>query len=142
MLKPLGFFEEIFSDAPEGVSAGRLLESIPETPERDSADIARYLKSGHGIFDTMGAERDVVSGEKWIIGAASLQTDGDWVWRVDLAYYMRRYGVTLPDEFTDHVRDIRYTVPEIPEAHLAELAFEVLPQLGFRKDGGAGRQQS
>lgn len=142
MLKPLGFFEEIFSDAPEGVSAGRLLESIPGTPLPDSDDIARYLKSGHEIFDTMGAERDVVSEGKWILGAASLQTDGEWVWRVDLSHYVRRYGVSLLPEFVEHARSLRYTVPDVPESRLAELTDEILLELGFRKDGGSGGQPS
>jgi hypothetical protein len=142
MLKPLGFFEEIFSDAPEGVSAGPLLEAIPDTLPPDSVDIARYLKNGHEIFDTMGAERDVVTGGKWILGAASLQTDGEWVWRFDLAHYVRRYGVRLPAEFIQHARDLRYTVPDVPESLLSELTDEILPELGFRKDGGSGGRTS
>ncbi|SFF54814.1 hypothetical protein SAMN05216251_118102 [Actinacidiphila alni] len=139
MLKPLGFFEELFPGAPEGVSAGRLLESIPDTPAEDSGKIAAYLKNGHEIFDTMGAERDVVTGGRRILGAASLQTDGVWVWRVDLAHYVRNYGVLLPSDFTDHVRRLDHTVPAVPDARLVELADEVLPCLGFRTDGGGAR---
>ena len=142
MLKPLGFFEELFAHAPVGVSAGRLKEAVPDAPAHDVARIAGYLESGHGIFDTMGAERDVVADDRWILGAASLQTDGLWVWRVDLAHYVRRYGVGLPDELTEHVRSLQYAVPDVPDSRLAALTAEILPRLGFRKDGGGGWQPS
>jgi len=131
MLKPLGFFEEVFANAPAGVSAGRLLASIPDSPAPDVEDIARYLHSGHAIFDTMGAERDIVTDDRWILGAASLLTDGVWVWRVDLAHYVRRYGVTLPGDFLEHARRARYTVPDVAVSRLRELTTEILPALGF-----------
>jgi hypothetical protein len=137
MLEPLGFFEELFANAPQGVSAGRLMDAIPDSPAEDVRNIAEYLQSGHEIFDTMGAERDVVTNAGWILGAASLQTDGVWVWRVDLAHYVRRYGVRLPATFVNHVRRLDYAVPDVSESRLAELTAEVLPKLGFREDGGA-----
>ncbi|MGI5182566.1 hypothetical protein ACQEVZ_40555 [Dactylosporangium sp. CA-152071] len=70
---------------------------------------------------------DVISGSDGfpeMSGASSLLTDGVWVWRRDLAYYLRRYHVALPDEFRDHAARNGYLVPPMEPRRIVELQKE------------------
>jgi hypothetical protein len=45
-------------------------------------------------------------------------SDGDWVWRQDLAYFVERYRIRLPEEFLRHVRSV-------PTGRVAESSVDV-----------------
>lgn len=49
------------------------------------------------------------------MGNADL-TDGIWVWPEDLAVYVERFHVRLPDELVAHARRNRFVVPPVPNA--------------------------
>ena len=37
------------------------------------------------------------------VAPQELRTDGEWVWLGDLAYYVEKYAVDLPQEFLEHM---------------------------------------
>lgn len=76
----------------------------------------------------MGAERDAISRDEWIGGAGSLMTDGEWVWSVDLVYYLSRYHIALPADFLDHVRKSGYQAPRVPDDRSREIMAELFPR--------------
>ncbi|MFD7685296.1 hypothetical protein [Streptomyces sp. NPDC059781] len=59
-------------------------------------------------------------------GIGSLITDGTWLWREDLPYYIARYHVSLPDRFLERVRSLNYVAPTVPENRLIEISTEDL----------------
>ncbi|MFD8426770.1 hypothetical protein [Streptomyces coelicoflavus] len=54
-------------------------------------------------------------------GAGSLLTDGSWLWRDDLAYYVAAYHLALPEAFRAHAGELGHCPTEVPESRLVEI---------------------
>ncbi|MEV6438279.1 hypothetical protein ACIOJG_30275 [Streptomyces anulatus] len=123
-----GFFEEFWPP-----SFGTLIDSVHDfissEPYEDSKEIAKYLLSGHDLFSVMGSSGDVLGSGETVLGGDSIFGDGDWVWRGDLCFYMRKYNVRLPDTFLAHVREKQYLVPAEKGTELRNLAQKVHDRL-------------
>jgi hypothetical protein len=92
---------------------------VGPAPLEDVDQVVAYLRSGHPLIDMMDVQEDVFdSSRRPIMNGSSIATDGDWLWRDDLAYYVRRHNVALPDEFLQLIRQRNYTVPDVDEAVL------------------------
>ncbi|MGW0087223.1 hypothetical protein [Streptomyces sp. NPDC003393] len=115
MIKRGGFFREIGGQAPTADDAPSLRDAVQDSGPWDEDRILTYLESGLEIYSTMGAERDVLTGEEWILGSGSLMTDGTWLWPVDLTHYVRRHHAALPQGFLSYIRTNNYTVPAVPD---------------------------
>ncbi|WP_253191439.1 hypothetical protein [Streptomyces sp. M1013] len=55
------------------------------------------------------------------MSAGSLLTDGAWLWRDDLAYYVAKYHLVLPSDFVARARELGHRPPEVPESRLVEI---------------------
>ncbi|OON72773.1 hypothetical protein GBW32_32095 [Streptomyces tsukubensis] len=64
-------------------------------------------------------------------GAGSLRTDGDWIWRADLAHYVEKYHLMLPVDFLSLVRSRAFVVPRVPSEQLRAI---LTTELGIRLD--------
>ncbi len=100
-MKVVGIFRELRSDLSQSLpsiheEAGRLDVVAAER-------IKTHLNIGIGVFDVMEAVRDPFDNARYIPGGSSLISDGEWVWRQDLASFVERYRVGLPNEFVRHV---------------------------------------
>ena len=60
--------------------------------------VTAYLEAGETLFVFMEWPLDCFNG-KPMANSLWLQTDGEWFWRNDLAYYVKTYRVGLPDQF-------------------------------------------
>ncbi|QCB23982.1 hypothetical protein E5N77_20925 [Streptomyces sp. SS52] len=121
-VRSVGFFTEL---APGwGFPAeGSLAEAVRDCGEADESRVVSYLRGGTWIWAEMGAERDVLDPEgPTLVSAGSLCTDGAWVWREDLSYYLATYHLALPDAFVARVRELAYSPPVVPESRLFEIA--------------------
>ncbi|MEV7815605.1 hypothetical protein AB0P05_33585 [Streptomyces flaveolus] len=127
MIKRVGFYREIGGQATAAADAPSLRDAVHDSGPWDEDRIAAYLESGLEIYSTMGAERDVLTGEEWIVGSGSLMTDGTWLWPVDLTHYVRRHHAALPQEFLDHIRTSNYTVPVVPDEQARRIFQEEFP---------------
>jgi hypothetical protein len=87
----------------------------------DAELVTRYLDSGYLLIDMMDVERDVLDPEQEILSGSSIMTDGEWLWRQDLSYYVRRHRVTLPPDLLATIRERRYTIPSVGEERLIAL---------------------
>ncbi|WP_333767528.1 hypothetical protein [Streptomyces sp. IBSBF 2435] len=103
-----------------------------DTGTWDEDSVVAYLESAREIYSTMGAEQDVLTGDKWISGAGSLMTDGTWIWPIDLAHYVRRHHAALPAEFLDHIRARSYTVPSVEHERAKEIFLAEFPNAAPR----------
>jgi hypothetical protein len=111
-MKVVGLFREL------GIEIDQSTQSIHDVAGALSSDkvdaVVRYLNSGVPVFDVMGATSDPFDRSIQIPGGPSLVTDGVWIWRYDLAYFVQRYLVGLPDEFVSFAIS-NETVKERPE---------------------------
>lgn len=114
----MGFFRDLPHGFPEQPS---ITDSIQEAPLPFEDKIVSYLASGHPVVATAGVVYDILdkSDEK-VICSLKLLSDGSWVWPSDLAYYVAKYHVRLPEEFLDHVQQNQLKMPE--KIHAEEIA--------------------
>jgi hypothetical protein len=136
MLRLLGFFEEFQSHTDRDevyVSGGTLKAKRRETGEMDEQRLVEYLDSGYMVLPLMEGCPDVLSGaaHRRAGGGSSHLTDGEWLWRQDLAHYVEQYHVELPPEFLAHVRGVGYRLPVVRTADFKPAYEEILPLFGW-----------
>ncbi|HEX8632049.1 MAG TPA: hypothetical protein VF755_28145 [Catenuloplanes sp.] len=88
----------------------------------DLDDVVAYLNSGPRIIDMMDVADDVFDPSRQILNGSSIHTDGAWLWREDLAYYLKRHRVAVPDDLLALIRERTYVVPPLDEHALRECA--------------------
>ncbi|MGC4856695.1 hypothetical protein ACLQ24_25810 [Micromonospora sp. DT4] len=104
---------------------------VNATPLPDAVQVEDYLRHGHGLIDVMGAEIDVLGSGRHLVGGASVLTDGEWLWRDDLRFYLATYRVQLPTEFLATVRGNDYRVPALRGDQLQLAGEEATRILGY-----------
>ncbi|MFF0514916.1 hypothetical protein [Streptomyces sp. NPDC004250] len=136
-VRPVGFFDELMPGW--GFRGGGSIKDAARTSgEPDEQGILSYLRQGAEIWSEMGAQPDVLDPEGPILaGAGSLYTDGVWLWRDDLTYYVATYHLVLPQDFITHVRERDHAPPRVPESQLLDI---LTNDLGIRvgRAGTAG----
>ena len=119
----VGFFRELRHGDPQG-------PSLRETQGALSAEkceaAAHYLEVAPTLAATPGYVGDVLDPSNTMIGSPDLKTDGDWMWPADLAYYVRRYQVALPESFLLHMQSMNWDPPALSRRRLHELTEAVL----------------
>ncbi|MER6756657.1 hypothetical protein ABT235_21035 [Micromonospora echinofusca] len=129
-MKTVGFFRELGPN-PVEVYAESIQDHLGHAPLPDAALVIQYLRDGHDLIDVMGAESDVLGSERLIIGGASVMTDGTWLWREDLRFYVAIYHVCLPENFLASVRANNYRVPALQIEELRTASKEAMRILGY-----------
>jgi hypothetical protein len=121
VLELVGLYEEF--GYPTEVATGRLTEQVQSSGELDEEHLVAYLDVGHRLTHFMEWGADIISGQshRHSPGCSSLTTDGNWLWRADLAHYLETYHVPLPAAFLDRIRGLRYEMPELMGADFAPL---------------------
>ncbi|MFF6785620.1 hypothetical protein [Streptomyces sp. NPDC012510] len=103
-------------------------------------DLTQYLLSGHPVLDVTELTADVIGDAFRVPGGSSVLTDGSFVWRLDLASYVRHYSIALPEDFLSFAEAHGYQVPSVERELLLDISLQVGRTLGFRSDPGAGPQ--
>ena len=105
------------------------------------AQVTRFLDSGITVLDVMEATQDPLDEKVFIPGGPSLMSDGEWVWRKDLSYYVERYALALDPAFIRYV--LTLDVPASPsEEHVIarrreiKAAYDDARRGPIRKGGG------
>ncbi|MEU8886425.1 hypothetical protein [Streptomyces sp. NPDC048442] len=133
MTQRVGFFREFTHD--ESGTDPSVHDAVCTHALYDEAGIVAYLESGTEIFTSMGADRDVVSGDEWV-SAGSLNTDGKWLWPEELAHYVRRHHLDLPADFLADVRAAQYAPQALPPGRGAEIFREVFGDVAQEQPEG------
>ncbi|MDF3298401.1 hypothetical protein [Streptomyces tropicalis] len=130
-MKLIGFYQEM--DSGYSVSWGGPVPA-PETGAGKYLvpDVVDYLKSGYPILDVMELTTDVVGGAFRVPGGSSALTDGEFVWREDLASYVERYHIDLPLDFLEAARRHEFRIPSVGYEVLLSISSEVSEVLGFQ----------
>jgi hypothetical protein len=125
-MQVVGRFKEL-----ERSAEGPSIFDAKETLDAQTAMIvAAYLESGVSAFDVMESVRDPFDSSVSIPGGSSLLSDGDWVWRADLAHFVRAYRVALPDAFVRRALSARCVSTPAPDV-LAKLD-DILAAAGWK----------
>ncbi|MGV9589021.1 hypothetical protein [Streptomyces tendae] len=120
-VRAVGFFDEL-SPGWGLPTDGPIKDAVRSSADADEHRLVDYLRQGSDIWSEMGAQADVLDPEgPTLVSGGSLLTDGGWIWRDDLAYYVVRYHLALPEDFVAHVRESGYSPPEVPESRLVEI---------------------
>ncbi|HZN68414.1 MAG TPA: hypothetical protein VFB66_24225 [Tepidisphaeraceae bacterium] len=98
-----------------------LADAAADSPQEHEEQIAAYLERapnysamGKVVFDALGPTCD-----KILFPATN--TDGLYLWPAELAYYVRKYHVRLPQHFLDRMRSFNWTPPCESEINFANL---------------------
>ena len=111
-VKTVGYFKEMSEVKPDAES---IFEFINKGKTENKEDICNYLDSGVALIIVPAVTEDVINPEKGNAGVASEYTDGTWLWRGDLSYYVRNYNIKLPEEFLETMKKNNWKVPISPE---------------------------
>lgn len=101
-MNAVGVFKEFSPHS--GPTVPSIHEFVGQLSVDTSALVSSYLKRGVPLNVVMEATQDPLDKDVYISGGPSLLSDGVWVWRYDLAHYVNKYRVGLPEVFVDHVR--------------------------------------
>ncbi|MFH9609654.1 hypothetical protein [Streptomyces sp. NPDC017448] len=123
-MKIADFFEEFWPPS-FGVSAGSVKDFVAPNPYGDVKGITEYLLSGYEMFSVMGSSEDALGTGETVLGGDSIYSDGEWVWRGDLFFYVRKHHVQLPGEFLARMRENKYVMPAENDLELREIAQKV-----------------
>jgi hypothetical protein len=122
--QPLGYFRELAEGGPEDPS---LADAVADTPQQHESELAAFLRAGSVLATTSKWVSDVLSGDPAPVAQLETRTDGDWFWPADLAYYVERYHVRLPDEFVAHAERLGWHPPALTEDQLVAVADRLVP---------------
>ncbi|MFE4972104.1 hypothetical protein ACFRAR_08290 [Kitasatospora sp. NPDC056651] len=125
VVRRVGFYSELDPAKPD-LYQGSIRDAMGAEPYSDESELIGYLERGIELLDIMEACQDVISQDQYIEGCSSVLSDGSWIWRLDLPYYLKRYHLRLDPEFVEHVRAGKYEVPVLPQDELVSLAQEVV----------------
>ena len=97
-LKRYGFFKELEHGDPDGDSLTALCGKGGYN-ERQKKRVVEYLENGHVFIGCPGTVSDALElSDGTPICSPSILTDGVWAWPADLAYYVSKYNIPVPDE--------------------------------------------
>lgn len=100
-MKAVGLIRELEPCATTALPS--IYELRKKLPEAAAEAVIAYLNSGVDVLDVMEATPDPLDAKQYLPGGASLVTDGRWVWRKYLSYFVDRYRVGLTAEFVAEI---------------------------------------
>jgi len=114
----------LFRDLPFGERGEpSLREAIGLEPLADQRRICDYLRAGIPYATVPAVTFDILSPDHSALGPLRYLTDGEWLWRSDLAHYVERYHCRVAGEFIEHMRAQNWLLPAAAEVNLEELTF-------------------
>ncbi|ASN83348.1 hypothetical protein [Deinococcus ficus] len=98
----IGLFSELEPGHPHLRS---IRDFVGQLTEADQQLVLKYLDDNAGmVMCWMGLTRDPLSPEGRRVYGPSVCSDGRWIWREDLRYFVGQYRIGLPEAFLEHVR--------------------------------------
>ncbi|MFI8348990.1 hypothetical protein [Streptomyces sp. NPDC085596] len=129
-MKLIGFYQEMDS-AYAADWGGSIPPAESGAGKYSPADVVRYLKAGYPILDVMELTVDVIGDAFRVPGGSSLLSDGEFVWREDLAAYVEKYRIDLPHDFLENAERHNFQIPAADRDALLRLSVEASRSLGF-----------
>jgi len=115
----VGFFRELKHGRADGPS---LREAMRDKGKPGESRIAAYLRTAPILCHALGPVTDVFEPKGDYICAPNIHTDGAYAWPEDLAYYVERYHVALPEDFLSHLATAKWKAPADVDTSAIELS--------------------
>lgn len=96
---------------------GQLEKLRQPHPHKDEQKIIDYLTAGHGSAIVFGVMHDPFTNE--FMGYPNPLSDGEWWWEQSLPNYVKKYHLSLPEEFIVHMKNNNW---EVMDASLIDFA--------------------
>ncbi|MDB5299221.1 MAG: hypothetical protein JWO87_884 [Phycisphaerales bacterium] len=98
-----------------------LQDAVCTTAHANEHKTIRYLENGPN-YSAMGkVVRDVFDPENGAILFPGTNTDGVFLWPIELAYYVRKYHVRLPSDFLERMASRDWQPPSKSEINFESL---------------------
>lgn len=81
---------------------GSIKQHIVNEVNYDKKKIIGYLNNGKKEATCPKVVTDILNG-KIISNSFAVFTDGEYVWKSDLAYYVENYDIKLPEDFINKI---------------------------------------
>lgn len=98
------------------------LELKPELSRCDDdelkARLLDFLGGGALALHSPGLRPDVLDPARAEAVPAGYATDGEWIWPLELSYYLEQHGILPPPDFLDHARARGYRAADPTPAQL------------------------
>lgn len=91
-----------FDEFDKGMGFHKMSDYFSDTPYDGQSEIVEYLKNGKKTYAAPGIEKDVFTGERIPVEMCGM-TDGEYSWCGSLYYYVEKYNLRLPDDFSRKV---------------------------------------
>lgn len=88
-----------------------------------------YLRRGSMVLGAPMLEDDVLDPSRRNVVPVGYQTDGQWIWPIELAYYLEAHDLWPERDFQQHIAARNYALPTVSDEVASEAA-QVLQQLG------------
>ncbi|WP_370421167.1 hypothetical protein AB8O64_23420 [Streptomyces sp. QH1-20] len=86
--------------------------------------IFRYLMDSTSLISA-GNTSDPLAPGKGPVVPFGFSTDGTWAWPAYWSYFVREYGMALPEEFVAHVRSLDFTPPNLSSEQIEQASAEI-----------------
>lgn len=122
-LKTAGMFVE-FGPVRSSEPQASIVDHVTSEELPDLGQVLGYLNAGHVLIDVMDIADDPFEPTRQIMNGSTVLTDGDWLWRKDFAYFVRRHRVAVPEDFLALIRERNYVVPDRDVAELTACSLQ------------------
>jgi hypothetical protein len=119
-LRTVGFFRELVG-TPSDSDQPSIHDAVGRLDAAYVPAFHAYLTGAPVLGWFSMIAQDELEATRPDIGPLALHTDGTWVWRSDLAYYVERYAVAVPVELLGHLAARGWIPPTEDELDLAAL---------------------
>ncbi|WP_261565213.1 hypothetical protein [Frankia gtarii] len=98
----------------------------PLPPGEERSRFVEYLQRGVTILRVAGLVEDLLDPSRGRKVSLVYVTDGDWVWSLEIVYYLQEHDLPPEPEFIDYVRsrDFRYVEPSEERVAAASRALD------------------
>ncbi|GEM_PF-3199000 len=128
----VGMFRELF-DFEDPRIRESIVGNVDDAPLPDAEQVVQYLQNGHVVLDVMDLDDDFFGSGDLIINAATMLSDGEWIWREDFRFYVKKYQVHVPDDFLNMIRLNDYQMPDCTAERLRE-CYDVISDIVLSKE--------
>jgi hypothetical protein len=103
---------------------GEEVELKPELARSEDPELTRrvlgFLEGGGAVLRSPGLHEDLLDPEQPARVPLGYASDGEWIWPLEMAYYLNRHGILPEETFLDHMRERAFEAPEPDPGALIE----------------------
>ncbi|GAA1919177.1 hypothetical protein [Streptantibioticus ferralitis] len=112
-MRVLPAFEEIQTADQAAFQQISLSSRLDRLPADLRGPLSEYMLGSTALFATSNIT-DPLAPSKGAVVPFGFSTDGEWAWPTYWGYFVREYGVSVPDDFITHARAANFTPVTLP----------------------------